>query len=205
MPTKDKWDGYVPTPKLRKAGLLPSLKGEGARLAPTPKQAAGGRSRNHPRLFGRFDETGGPKACWPWLGARDRDGYGIVRGQVRAHRLAWEWAHNAKAEGLVIRHTCDNPACCNPRHLVSGSHADNVADQVARGRTARGSRNGRSALAEFAVIAIFLSQKPTRDLAAAYNVDESSIRAIKTGRTWGWLTSAYSKDAIRIPKNLRRV
>jgi hypothetical protein len=45
--------------------------------------------------------------------------------------------HGPIAEGVVIRHSCDNRPCCEPLHLLSGTHADNVQDRVARGRTAR--------------------------------------------------------------------
>ena len=38
----------------------------------------------------------------------------------------------------VVRHACDNPPCCNPLHLLGGTHADNVADKVRRGRVPRG-------------------------------------------------------------------
>lgn len=37
-------------------------------------------------------------------------------------------------KGLVVRHTCDNPGCCNPDHLLLGTHADNVSDKYERGR-----------------------------------------------------------------------
>ena len=56
-------------------------------------------------------------------------------GTVYLHRTVWE-AHNAEPipEGMYIRHTCDNPACCNPNHLVLGTPKDNVDDMFERGR-----------------------------------------------------------------------
>ena len=53
----------------------------------------------------------------------------------RAHRVAWE-AHNAEPipEGMIVRHTCDNPACINPEHLVLGTPKDNTHDMLERGR-----------------------------------------------------------------------
>ena len=51
------------------------------------------------------------------------------------HRIAWE-AHNAEPipEGMIVMHTCDNPPCCNPAHLVLGTPKDNTHDAISKGR-----------------------------------------------------------------------
>lgn len=78
--------------------------------------------------------------CVEWEKARDKNGYGRVGvdGKIHyAHRVAYCRANGLELvdiSGVVIRHTCDNPACVNPEHLVSGTQADNVQDMVDRGR-----------------------------------------------------------------------
>lgn len=67
--------------------------------------------------------------CWPWSAGRDRDGYGIFwngRRGVRAHRYAYECEVGPIPEGLVIDHLCDNPPCCNPRHMSPTTNRANI-------------------------------------------------------------------------------
>ena len=40
-------------------------------------------------------------------------------------------------KGKVVRHTCDNPRCVNPEHLIIGTIQDNVMDKVQRNRQQR--------------------------------------------------------------------
>lgn len=67
-------------------------------------------------------------------------GYGMKwhKGKnERAHRLAYCAAHGLDIKdiaGLVVRHTCDNPGCVNPGHLLIGTHADNNRDRGIRRR-----------------------------------------------------------------------
>jgi hypothetical protein len=80
-----------------------------------------------------------PSGCWEWQGYRDQAGYGQIRihGQAyKTHRLAYALIHGEFPQ--VVRHTCDNPSCCNPDHLLGGTHQDNVADRVTRDRTRTG-------------------------------------------------------------------
>jgi len=88
----------------------------------------------------------GETGCWEWQGAKDRKGYGqvmIARKVVRTHRLMWQLAVGLIPAGLCVLHRCDCPPCCNPDHLFLGTDADNVADRVAKGRSATGVRSGR--------------------------------------------------------------
>lgn len=83
----------------------------------------------------------GPNECWPWLARKNNNGYGVFgvkvgeRWQNRyAHRVAYEIRFGQLPAGVVLRHSCDNPPCCNPAHLVPGTQADNMQDMVRRGR-----------------------------------------------------------------------
>ena len=76
-------------------------------------------------------ETG----CRPWMGTRNRNGYGLLNLTLCTHRLAWELANGPIPRGLLVLHHCDNPPCCNPDHLFLGTHADNAADRTRKGRT----------------------------------------------------------------------
>ena len=47
-------------------------------------------------------------------------------------------------KGRVVMHTCDNPACCNPEHLMLGTVNDNVQDMVKKGRNVALSKSDKS-------------------------------------------------------------
>lgn len=90
--------------------------------------------------FWSYVEKQGPGECWPWRGGLFTNGYGQFRlgkRKIKAHRAAYELTHGPIPNGLIGRHTCDNPPCCNPAHVATGTHADNSRDRVERGRSAR--------------------------------------------------------------------
>ena len=80
----------------------------------------------------------GDDECWPWIGVRLRAGYGQFNHRytrIVASRVAWELANQRTIpHGLFACHSCDNPPCCNPRHIWLGTASDNVRDMVAKGR-----------------------------------------------------------------------
>lgn len=134
--------------------------------------------------------------CWLCNShAKDKDGYPCCKRKGRSERISREHYRLYKGEitsGYVIRHTCDNPACVNPDHLIVGTHAENVADRVARDRSATGVKNGRAKLTEEQVIAIYINNTDKHTaLSSFYGVDVKVIRDIKQKKKWVRVIDAY--------------
>lgn len=127
-------------------------------------------------------------SCWEWSGCRFTTGYGCVTGEgknVGAHRLVWEMHNGMKIpEGLLVRHSCDNRACCNPYHLSVGTVQDNSDDMVLRRRQAQGEYHGMAKLTLEEAQAIVDSDASYSQLAKRYGLTKTTIGAIKTGLSW---------------------
>lgn len=129
-----------------------------------------------------------PDRCWPWLGASNRDGYGHFRVGTRtliASRVAAALAHG-EPNGVLVCHSCDNPICCNPSHLWFGSDADNVADCKAKGR--KPLIPGTFKLLPEQVKKIHASTQPRHVICRLFDVSESTVSRIKSGKCWGDIT-----------------
>jgi len=77
------------------------------------------------------------EGCWLWQGAHDGDGYGLVKvdGKLRrAARVAWEATYGPIPAGLSVLHSCDNPPCIRPDHLMVGTQRANIRDMLGKGR-----------------------------------------------------------------------
>lgn len=89
------------------------------------------------RLQMKTDIPDDPHECWLWTGGKNNAGYGMIRDGVKmrtAHRVSYECAHGPIPEGMIICHTCDTPLCVNPDHLWCGTHKQNSADMMEKGR-----------------------------------------------------------------------
>jgi hypothetical protein len=88
--------------------------------------------------------------CLPYP-KTDKDGYGIIQNRIngsnlhiRAHRLVYQIVNSCiLSRSELVLHKCDNPPCCNPRHLFLGTDKDNSDDKVSKGRQAKGRGNGQ--------------------------------------------------------------
>ena len=85
-------------------------------------------------------DIGDDHECWPWQASKNRAGYGKIgigkhsMKPVGAHRVAFALSYGYNPEDMLVCHTCDNPSCCNPKHLFLGTDYDNIRDAYNKGR-----------------------------------------------------------------------
>ena len=140
---------------------------------------------------------GAADACWLWAASCFPTGYGQFNaGRIRgrqhtfyAHRAAYflthgtlpEQSHRDTPDGLVVRHTCDTPACCNPAHLVLGTQRDNMQDAAARGRFPRTRQHKLSDHDVRMLRAMNAARVPRREIAARFGVSECHVSLVAHG------------------------
>lgn len=142
------------------------------------------------RLWSRVDRS--QEGCWEWQAGKTAAGYGefmFQRKMYYAHRAAWILSCGDIPDGKCVRHKCDNPACCRPDHLELGTQNDNVQDMMSRGRgrKAVGNQNARSKLNPTKVRQVRRMRrqgKTLKQIAEAMGVNDKTIHAIVTGKTW---------------------
>ena len=78
------------------------------------------------------------QACWTWLGACAKSGYGVLNidnKTVTAHRMSLNM-QGVDIQNVSVLHSCDNRQCVNPLHLRVGNQRDNNSDIMERKRHA---------------------------------------------------------------------
>jgi hypothetical protein len=154
------------------------------------------------RFLAKVDRTG---ECWIWTGGKRRGGYGETRFNGRtqvAGRVALELFIGPVPDGLFVLHSCDNPPCVRPSHLFTGTHADNAADKVAKGRQvsgnrhwtrlhperlARGAANGKTRNAKLTpekVHEIRSSDESSAAVAKRLGISRTTASDARSGKTW---------------------
>jgi len=149
------------------------------------------RHRREAKFWLKVAVAPGIDECWPWTGKRWKNGYGqitISGHTIGTHRFAYFLIYGQIPGGKFVLHDCDNPPCCNPFHLYSGTPKNNTDDCVRRGR-ARGGRflgeaHGYAKLSNEDVLAIRTSPDSYSTLAANYGVGKSQIGRIKNNQHW---------------------
>lgn len=139
---------------------------------------------DHPDAQRFWSKVGFGDGCWLWMAQRDRDGYGRFffegASQQLAHRCAWILCNGAIADDLVVRHSCDNPSCVRPEHLLLGSTIDNQSDKTARGRSRNGYQNGtRQRMPEITRSVIAMRDLPAYAVANTLGIHIKTVRKIR--------------------------
>jgi hypothetical protein len=149
-----------------------------------PKQKPGPKQK----AFADFVKMVGD--CEIWQGEPNKDGYGRyhVDGKtVAAHRYAWELVNGPIPDGVLLMHSCDNPACVKVKHLSPGGHTENQADKFAKDRQAKGEVVGTSKLTEDQVQQIrsrIGRGEKQKALAQEFSVHRDTIRKAVNGTYW---------------------
>lgn len=139
--------------------------------------------------------------------------YGGERLSVRfqgkkmfASRAVWIIANGDPGDDVEVLHTCNGGSgahgCINIRHLCTGTHAENMSDMVAAGRSiggaSPGETNGNHRLTENDVYAIrdaYAAGDVTyAGLGTRFGVTEGTIGHIVVRRTWRHLPEQSAAD-----------
>jgi hypothetical protein len=146
------------------------------------------------RFWSRVKQAGSDE-CWEWTAAKHKFGYGMLgvdNKVVYAHRFSWELHFGIIPDGLEVLHSCDNPPCCNPRHLFLGTQRDNVVDMGNKNRRNGGSMPGEAhpqaklTLEKIRIIRMQYAQGgiSQRKMARLYNVCQTTIADIVLNKSW---------------------
>ncbi len=125
--------------------------------------------------------------CLEWTRYRNPGGYGMTSFGDKVwltHRLALE-LEGVDTTGHLVLHSCDNRLCCNPDHLRTGTHQDNMDDKISRDRQTRGTKANQAKLTEQQVLEIrAIRGMYQKDIAKRYDVDQAAISMIINRKRW---------------------
>jgi HNH endonuclease len=116
-------------------------------------------------------------------------GYGKIwvdGSNLGTHRVSWQLAFGAIPHGKYILHHCDNPACVRPSHLFLGTHQENMADGVRKGRFPgpRGEKQWKAKLTSSIVRKIRAAKCTQRVLAKKFGIHQCTVSRILAGERW---------------------
>lgn len=142
------------------------------------------------RFWSKVDRRG-PDECWPWTAARfeHRGGYGafgIARKVYKASRVAWALGNGKPLPSPqeMVLHSCDNPPCCNPRHLSLGGPQRNAIESYHRNGRVAANRKLTPEIARTITTTYSGARGEIAAMAQTYGVSEAAVRHIVRGRQW---------------------
>lgn len=136
--------------------------------------------RQESRLLSRLDKTDG---CWLWTGECKDKGYGYVSfngKQYLSHRVMYALYYGVDPGNFIVDHTCNTPACCNPKHLELVTPKENTQRMMAQGRHYTGQGNTIVPMKyHHQIVDDVISQRKTmKQLAEKYGVGRVCISRI---------------------------
>lgn len=122
---------------------------------------------------------------WAWLDERNQ----------RAHRVAWQLHSGQKLlRGIFVCHSCDQPSCCQWKHLWLGDNSDNCHDRELKGRGDHGFRltmpvgekHGSAKLSDVQVAELRRElaelNKPRAEVARKYGISVTHVNRLRLGQ-----------------------
>jgi len=130
-----------------------------------------------------------PLGCWMWIGGKTPQDYGwfwLDGRAVGAHRVAILISRGRLPDTGYVCHTCDNPSCVRPEHLVVADSLWNNRDRARKGRNGdlRGERHGCAKLTNGQVLAIRADDRSQRAIARCYGITPKQVKNIRTRKMW---------------------
>ncbi len=136
--------------------------------------------------------------CLVWPFGSSGNGRGEVRlngKRITAARAMCILVHGAPTfPGAQAAHSCGNGSngCVNPDHLRWDTPIGNAGDRLLHGTDIRGEKHPLVKLSSAQVLQIARSSYGVDELAEAFGVAKTTIKSIRSGRNWGWLTGIAS-------------
>lgn len=85
---------------------------------------------------------------------------------------------------MILMHKCDNRLCVNPDHLQAGTHKENTADMVSKGRSAYGERHGNVRVTVDIVRDIRTRGLSIRAYSRKYGIGVTTVHDIVHRKRW---------------------
>lgn len=105
---------------------------------------------------------------------------------IRSHRFSLELSIGRELTSEEEAcHECDNPICCNPKHLFVGSHDDNMKDMASK-HYSKGERHSRAKLSSIEykkALELRKSGWKVKDIAELFSLDRGHTSRLLRGLT----------------------
>ena len=132
--------------------------------------------------------------CWLWMGfahnpSQSRHQWGAIKYKNKktlVGRAAYIARHGDVPAGLHVLHKCDNGFCCNPDHVRTGTHAENMMEMKERWRV-RGHHKELSIDDVRRIRALRKEGLTNAAVAAQYGMNHKSVSRIASRKRWAWV------------------